>query len=52
MITVYFEKGLNAEIVATFETEEIYAVCTPALEAEAKKRGCIVTESVNQEKDV
>lgn len=47
MITVYFEKYNKAwsEKVATFESEDTYTACLPALEAMAAERGCIVTES-------
>ena len=46
MITVYFEYKTGAEIVATFQTEELYIACLPILEEEADKRGCILTESM------
>lgn len=47
MITVYFEKYNKAwsEKVATFESDDTYNACLPALEALAAQRGCIVTES-------
>lgn len=44
MIKVYFESGIHAECVATFEHEHIYIACLPALEEEAKKIRCFVTE--------
>jgi len=43
---VYFESKNHAECVATFETEEVFIACLPALEEEAKKQGMIVTESL------
>lgn len=49
MIKVYFETKNSAELVAVFESEEIYNLCVPALEQEAKKRGMILTESVEDE---
>jgi hypothetical protein len=46
MVTVYFENGLYAEIVATFNTEELYIKCLPSLEEEANRLGMTLTESV------
>ncbi len=50
MITVYFQDKNNkyAEIVAEFETEALYMACLPILEAEAAKKGFIVTESIDK----
>jgi len=48
MIKVYFESNSHAELVATFETEEIYAICLPKLEEKAKESRMIVTESVEE----
>lgn len=47
MIKVYFEsKGvLYAELVAVFQSDELYMKCLPALEEEAESRRMIVTES-------
>lgn len=45
MIKVYFESKNNAEIVALFEDDFLYNLCADSLEKEAKKRGCILTES-------
>ena len=58
MITVYFEtsgdgktsNGVYAEIVAKFDSEEVYHICLPALEKEAKKHRMIITESLTEEK--
>ena len=51
MITVYFEKYNKAwsEKVATFECEDYYMACLPALELLAEARGCIVTESLGEQ---
>ena len=46
MIKVYFESNSHAEHVATFNSEDVYNACLPALEAEAKKHRMTVTESV------
>lgn len=46
MVTVYFENELYAEIVATFNTEELYIKCLPSLEEEASRLGVTLTESV------
>lgn len=45
MLKVYFESKTHAELVATFETEELYIKCLPILEEEARKTRMIVTES-------
>jgi hypothetical protein len=48
MITVFLEPHSHAwaEQIATFESEEIYMLCVPALELMAASRGCIITESM------
>ena len=46
MIKVYFESRFHAELVAIFDTEELYDLCFPVLEKEAKKHRMIVTESI------
>lgn len=48
-VTVYFESGAGAHIVAQFDEEETYMACLPALEALAHSKGYIVTESLNEE---
>lgn len=48
MIKVYFESKNNAELVAVFSDEEIYAACLASLEKLAKKSNLIVTESVDE----
>lgn len=51
MIAVYFEpcNKASAEKVATFECEDTYMACLPALEAMAAAKGCIVTESMDED---
>lgn len=51
MIKVYFESNSHAELVATFESEEVYALCISALENNAKSKGMILTESVEEENE-
>jgi hypothetical protein len=48
MIKVYFQTtdGSHSELVATFIDDELYNKCLPALEAEAYKQRCFVTESM------
>ena len=48
MVKVYFEteKGAYCELVATFESEDLYMLCSHILEEEAKRQRCIVTESI------
>lgn len=54
MIKVYFESskdsltsdGRYAELVAIFDTEEIYMICLPSLEVQARDNRMIVTESL------
>tara|TARA_R110000850_G_scaffold90362_1_gene192653 strand:- start:438 stop:605 length:168 start_codon:yes stop_codon:yes gene_type:complete len=51
-VKVYFESSGHAELVATFESDEIYKLCYPALEKQAKEWDMFVTESViNKEED-
>lgn len=52
MIKVYFETKHSAELIAVFESEEVYSLCVPALEKEAEKRGMILTESVEENIDL
>lgn len=49
MVTVYFEMtNWYCEKVATFDSEEMYYKCLPALEEECKKRGFdFITESID-----
>lgn len=49
MVKVFFESGSHAELVATFNSEELYMACLPTLEAEAKKSNMFVTESIEEE---
>lgn len=45
-IEVYFESHAHAEVVAYFDSSEIYNLCLPALEAAAWEARMIVTDSV------
>lgn len=45
-ITVYFEDGVGASIWGVVYGEELYMALLPTLEAFAKERGGIITESV------
>lgn len=49
-VVVYFEtpKALHAEVVAQFNSEELYMACLPTLEQIAKQDGLIVSESVRE----
>lgn len=51
MIKVYFQSitGSHSELVAVFPTEEIYIECLPALQLEADKQRCFVTEIVEED---
>jgi len=48
-VVVYFEAMVGAHTAAQFDTEETYMACLPALEALAKSKGYIVTESIDEE---
>ena len=50
MIRVYFESTAHwyAELVATFESEELYMACLPTLEKLAGDSGMIVTETIDE----
>ena len=50
MVHIFFGNGTFAELVATFETEEMFMLCLPTLEKEAKRQGVEVFESINTEK--
>ena len=52
MIKVYFESNSHAELVATFQSEEVYALCISALENNAKSKGMILTESIEDEENI
>lgn len=47
MVVVYFETPNHsyAEIVAVFDSEDLYNACYQALEKKAKEAGMVVTES-------
>jgi len=46
-VAVYFECPTGAHMVAQFDEEATYMACLPALEALAKTKGYIVTESLD-----
>ena len=48
-VAVYFEAPAGAHMVAQFDEEATYMACLPALEALAKTKGYIVTESLDFE---
>jgi hypothetical protein len=56
MIEVYFEYGtpselsMSSELVATFETEEMYMVCFESLKSKARELGAGVSETILNEK--
>jgi len=50
MVEVFFGNETYAELVATFETEEMFMLCLPTLEKEAKRQGVEVFESINTKK--
>jgi hypothetical protein len=55
LVKVYLENGSYAEttttkeLIATFQSEELYMLAVPALEAYAKENNLILTESVDDE---
>lgn len=51
MIKVYVESKSHSELWATFETEELYLICLPALEKRAEGLGMTITESEESEVD-
>jgi len=48
MVNVFFESKGHAELVAIFQTEELYMACLPILEYQAKENRMIVTESITE----
>jgi len=52
MVKVYFESKAHAELVAYFDSEEIYLACLPSLEKLAKKSRMFVTESIIDENTI
>ena len=48
MIRVYFESNNHAELVATFNSEELYIASLPMLKHEAKKSRMDITESIDE----
>jgi len=45
-ITIYLERGNNAEVIGVVYGEELYSYIYPSLEKYAKDFGGIITESV------
>ncbi len=52
MIRVYFESNAHAELVATFESEELYMSCLPTLERLANEQRMIVTETIDEHESI
>jgi len=54
VITVFFENEspAHADMVAKFQSEELYMACLPALEAMAKSMNMFVSESVDEDGSV
>jgi len=52
MIKVYFESKNHAELVAKFNSEELYNLCLPVLVLEAQKHRMVVTESVDDDSEI
>ena len=44
MIEVYFEYGITSELVATFETENMYMVCFESIKSKARELGAEISE--------
>ena len=49
LVKVYLENGSYAELIATFQSEELFMLAVPALEAYAKENNLILSESVDDE---
>jgi hypothetical protein len=51
VITVFFENEspAHADIVAKFDSEELYMACLPSLEKMANSMNMFVSESVNED---
>ena len=54
VITVFFENESpsHADLVAKFDSEELYMACLPALEKMAESMNMFVSESVNEDGSV
>ena len=52
MIRVYFESNAHAELVATFESEELYIACLPTLEELASEQRMIITETIDEHESI
>ena len=48
-VKVYLENKICAELIATFQSEKLYMLAVPALEAYAKENNLILTESIDDE---
>lgn len=46
MVIVYFENDTYSEVVAIFNTEELYLKCLASLQEEAESLGMRLTESI------
>lgn len=46
MVIVYFENDTYSEVVAIFDTEELYIKCLASLQEEADRLGMRLTESI------
>ncbi len=49
MIKVFFYYGSCTELIAIFESEDIYNACVSALESRAETVGAELTESVTED---
>lgn len=47
MVKVYAESNSHAELIAIFDSEEVYEACSDALDKYAAKSRMIVTESLD-----
>jgi len=52
MVKVYFESNSHAELVAIFDTEELYDMCSGSLAKSARESRMIVTVSIDEENDL
>ena len=49
MIKVYFSTNIHTELIATFESEEIYQKCVKVLEKYALELGMELIESIDED---
>ena len=52
MIRIYFESNAHAELVATFENEDLYIACLPTIEELAIEQRLIVTETIDEHESI